>query len=137
MSTIFAKIIKKEIPGFILYEDELVMAFLDISQATKGHTLVVTKNEYKILQEVPEDVFQHLFSVVHKISKALIRTFDCPGINLLNNNGVYAGQSVFHYHIHLLPRFSTEEIKITFTDNSSHLNQKDYEKIQKNILENL
>lgn len=66
MSTIFTKIIKKEIKGYIIYEDELVIAFLDIIQATKGHTLVVTKEEYVTIEEVPENVFRHLFGVVQK-----------------------------------------------------------------------
>ncbi|WP_323847933.1 MAG: HIT domain-containing protein [Phytoplasma sp.] len=137
MSTIFTKIIKRQIPSYILYEDELVIAFLDISQATKGHTLVVTKEEYKTIDEVPTNVFKHLFEVVHKISKTLITTLNCQGINLINNNGIVSGQTIFHYHIHLLPRFSLEEIKIIFTDNSDKMNSTYYERITKNIVMNL
>ncbi|QTX03127.1 diadenosine tetraphosphate hydrolase [Candidatus Phytoplasma luffae] len=137
MSTIFTKIIKREIPGYIIYEDDLVIAFLDIIQATKGHTLVVTKDEYITIEEVPENVFQHLFMIVQKISKALIQTFRCPGINLLNNNGICSGQQIPHYHVHLLPRFSLEEIKMIFNNNSNNLKSNDYEKIKFKILNNL
>ncbi|WP_225696007.1 HIT family protein [Candidatus Phytoplasma sp. AldY-WA1] len=137
MSTIFTKIIKKEIKGYIIYEDELVIAFLDIIQATKGHTLVVTKEEYVTIEEVPENVFQHLFGVVQKISKILIKTFNCKGINLLNNNGFISGQRVFHYHVHLLPRFSSDEIKIILPHNINKMKENDYQTIVKSIRMNL
>lgn len=137
MSTIFTKIIKKEIPGYVIYEDELVISFLDIIQATKGHTLVVTKEEYKNIEDVPPNVFQHLFGIVQKISKILIKTFNCKGINLINNNGVTAGQQIFHYHVHLLPRFSHEDMKIIFNDNSYKLTNHNYQELLKQILSNL
>ncbi|WP_349401900.1 histidine triad (HIT) protein [Candidatus Phytoplasma solani] len=137
MSTIFTKIIKKELPSYLLYEDDLVIAFLDITQATQGHTLVVTKCEYHKIEEVPEKVFIHLFKIVHKISKALIQTFKLQGINLLNNNGKIAGQTVFHYHVHLLPRFCQKEIDIVFKNHTDSLKNSDYEKIQQAILINL
>ncbi|MDV3196139.1 MAG: HIT domain-containing protein [Candidatus Phytoplasma stylosanthis] len=137
MNTVFNKIIKKEIPSYILYEDEIVIVFLDIIQATKGHTLVATKKEYINIQDIPENVFQHLFMIVHKISKILIKTFNCSGINLLNNNGPIAGQTIPHYHVHLLPRFSSDELKIIFNDNSNTLKKIDYEKIRDKIVKNL
>ncbi|MDV3168126.1 MAG: HIT family protein [Candidatus Phytoplasma stylosanthis] len=137
MNTIFTKIIKKEIPGYILYEDKIVIVFLDIIQATQGHTLVATKEEYINIQDIPENVFQHIFMIVHKISKVLIKTFNCSGINLLNNNGLISGQTIQHYHVHLFPRFSSEELKIIFNDNSNKLKKNDYEKIRDKILKNL
>ncbi|AGL90456.1 Diadenosine tetraphosphate hydrolase [Candidatus Phytoplasma australiense] len=137
MSTVFTKIIQKEIPSYPLYEDNLLIAFLDITQATKGHTLVVTKKEYRNIEEVPEEVFIHLFKIVHKISKALIKTFQLQGINLLNNNGSVAGQTVFHYHVHLLPRFCKKEIGVMLKNNANNLKISDYKKVQQAILMNL
>lgn len=137
MSTVFTKIIQRKIPSYILYEDDIVIAFLDISQATKGHTLVVTKKEYKTIVEVPIDIFKHLFEIVHKISQTLIKTFNCQGINLINNNGIISGQTIFHYHVHLLPRFFSKEIQIILSDNSNKKNHSYYEQMTKNIVSNL
>ena len=137
MSFIHAIIIKKQVPGYLLYEDNLVVAFLDITQATKGHTLVVSKQEYRDILMVPEDVFSHLFKVVHQISKVLIDVFQAQGINLLNNNGKVAGQTVFHYHVHLIPRFDEKEINIVFKNNASVMLPQDYKKVQKAILVHL
>ena len=67
METIFTKIVERKIPSHIVYEDDLVIAFLDITQSTKGHTLVVTKSPYENILEVPENVLKHLFGVVQKI----------------------------------------------------------------------
>ncbi|KGA98068.1 protein hit [Alkalihalobacillus alcalophilus ATCC 27647 = CGMCC 1.3604] len=102
---IFCKIIQKEIPAATVYEDEHVLAFMDISQVTKGHTLVIPKKHQKDIYELTPDVASHLFTVVPKIAQALKDTFEPVGLNLVNNNGKEAGQTVFHYHMHLLPRY--------------------------------
>lgn len=126
MSTIFSKIIRKEIPSYILYEDDLVIAFLDISQATKGHTLVVTKGVYETILEVPEETLKHLFSVVQKLSGKIMKAFNAKGLNILNNNGSIAGQTVFHYHVHILPRYDDKEIDIKFVNHAPNLTASDY-----------
>ncbi|MBP5835802.1 HIT family protein [Candidatus Phytoplasma meliae] len=136
MSTIFTKIIQKQIPSYVIYEDDLVIAFLDVTQFTKGHTLVITKKEYQNIADVPEAIFTHLFKIVHKISKVLINSFHAQGINLLNNNGEIAGQTVFHYHVHLIPRFDKNEVKIKTSNNMNSLTASDYENIQNTILKN-
>ncbi len=136
MSTIFTKIIRQEIPGYILYEDDLVVAFLDVSQNTKGHTLVVTKEEYANIHAVPTEALKHLFGVVQQMSRVLVQTFNAEGINLLNNNGAIAGQTVFHYHVHLLPRYNKKELKIDSVNHMNQLTKKDYQEIQKSILKN-
>ncbi|KND62545.1 HIT family protein [Candidatus Phytoplasma phoenicium] len=137
MSSIFTKIIKKEIPSYILYEDDLVMAFLDITQSTKGHTLVITKKEYTNIMEVPEYVFTYLFSVVHKLSKILLKTFNASGLNLVNNNGIIAGQTVLHYHVHLILRFDLNEIQINIAKPTTNLTPSYFLNIQKQILSNI
>ncbi|MDV3197655.1 MAG: HIT domain-containing protein, partial [Candidatus Phytoplasma australasiaticum] len=73
MHSIFSKIVDKQIPSYIIYEDDLVMAFLDISQATRGHTLVITKKVYSNIQDVPQDIFVYLFKIVYQISHTLIK----------------------------------------------------------------
>ncbi len=126
MSSIFSKIIAKQIPAHFVYEDDLVVAFLDISQATKGHTLVVPKAFYKDIFAVPEDLAAHVFEVAVKISKALKIAFDADGINILSNNGEASGQTVFHFHLHLIPRYEKDDVKFSMKNNMSNLSLDDY-----------
>jgi histidine triad (HIT) family protein len=126
MPTIFSKIIAREIPAHIIYEDELVIAFLDISQATKGHTLVVPKAEYSDIFDVPEDLLTHVMRVTQRVAKAINIAFQPEGMNILSNNGAVSGQTVFHFHFHLIPRYQREEIKISLKNNMSDLNTNDY-----------
>ncbi|MDO7986973.1 MAG: HIT family protein [Sweet potato little leaf phytoplasma] len=135
MHSIFSKIVDKQIPSYIIYEDDLVMAFLDISQVTRGHTLVITKKVYADIQDVPQDVFLHLFKIVYQISHVLIKAFKASGLNLINNNGAVAGQTIFHYHVHIIPRFSKDEIYVKLLDNSSYLREQDYKTILKQIID--
>jgi histidine triad (HIT) family protein len=102
---IFCKIVAGEIPSYKVYEDENVLAFLDISQVTKGHTLIIPKEHAKDIFELPEETAAKLYSVVPKIANGMKQTFNPIGLNILNNNGEAAGQSVFHYHMHLIPRY--------------------------------
>lgn len=117
---IFCKIIDGEIPSAKVYEDEDVYAFLDISQVTKGHTLVIPKSHEKDVFELNEETAAKLFRVVPLIANALNKTFSPKGMNVLNNNKEFAGQSVFHYHLHLLPRYdSNDSFQASWGDNSS------------------
>ena len=102
---IFCKIIDGDIPAAKVYEDEHVMAFLDISQVTKGHTLVIPKVHKENIYELTPEIAENLFKVVPKIANSIKEQFEPIGLNLLNNNGEAAGQSVFHYHLHILPRY--------------------------------
>ena len=102
---IFCKIIKGEIPSTKVFENEHVLAFLDISQVTKGHTLVIPKVHKENLYELTPEIAKELFSVVPEIARAIKQEFNPIGLNSLNNNGEAAGQSVFHYHMHLIPRY--------------------------------
>jgi len=126
MSSIFSKIINKEIPAHFVYEDDLVVCFLDIVQASKGHTLVVPKVEYKDIFEMPEELASHLFGVAVRVSKAIQKAFNAPGLNILSNNGEAASQTVFHFHLHLLPRYEKEELTFQLKNNMGNLNLDDY-----------
>lgn len=109
MQTIFEKIANHEIPAHIIYEDEYTLAFLDISQITKGHTLVIPKKAYPSLNDVPLDILSKLMETTQKVSKILYKAFDLQGLNILNNNGHIAGQTILHFHIHLIPRYNEDE----------------------------
>lgn len=102
---IFCKIIDGEIPSAKVYEDNQIYAFLDISQVTKGHTLVIPKTHTKNIYETSPEVAQELFSRIPKIANAIKEVYKPVGMNLLNNNEEAADQSVFHIHIHIIPRY--------------------------------
>ncbi|MGP7819005.1 HIT family protein [Niallia sp. 01092] len=102
---IFCKIIAGEIPSKKVFENEHVVAFLDISQVTKGHTLVVPKTHVKDIYELTPEISKNLFEAVPQIANAIKDAYNPIGLNLLNNNGEHAGQSVFHYHMHIIPRY--------------------------------
>ena len=119
---IFCKIVAGEIPGHIIYENEHVLAFLDILQTTKGHTLIIPKVHRVDIFEMESSIMEQVFSVVPKIASALKATFDCSGINIVSNNGESAGQSVFHYHVHLIPRYGNDQFGIRFANNMRNYN---------------
>lgn len=102
---IFCKIINGEIPSAKVYEDENVLAFLDISQVTKGHTLVIPKVHKENVFDLTDEIAANVFSAVPKVANAIKAAYDPIGLNVLQNNGEAAGQSVFHFHMHLIPRY--------------------------------
>ncbi|WP_017754277.1 HIT family protein [Calidifontibacillus oryziterrae] len=102
---IFCKIVNGEIPSIKVYEDENVLAFLDISQVTKGHTLLIPKTHNENLYDLSSEMAQHLFAVVPKLANAMKDQLKLGGLNLVSNTGEKAGQEVFHLHLHLIPRY--------------------------------
>lgn len=102
---IFCKLINGEIPSAKIYEDEHVFAFMDIMPLTKGHILVIPKEHKESIYDLSEAQAANLFKVVPRLASALKDSYHPAGMNLLNNNGAPAGQSVFHFHLHLIPRY--------------------------------
>jgi histidine triad (HIT) family protein len=102
---IFCKIVNGDIPSHKVFENDHVLAFLDISQVTKGHTLVIPKVHKENVFELTPEIARNLYEVVPSIANALKSTFEPIGLNTVNNNGAEAGQSVFHFHLHLIPRY--------------------------------
>ena len=112
---IFCKIITGEIPSSKVYEDDQVVAFLDISQVTPGHTLVVPKQHFRNLLEMDADGSSQLFARVPDIARKVMKATGAKGMNILNNNEEIAGQTVFHTHVHLAPRYEeTDGLQISF-----------------------
>ena len=112
---IFCQIVAGQIPSSTVYEDEEVLAFLDITQVTKGHTLVIPKKHYRNMLEMDIEAASALFARVPKIAQNLQKKLQAKGINIINNNEEAAGQTVFHTHVHLLPRFDDADgLKLTF-----------------------
>lgn len=131
---IFKKIINREIESNIVYEDDLVIAFLDISQVTKGHTLVVPKKAYENIFELDDEIAGSLYQVVVKLSKAIKKALNPAGLNIVNNNGEIAGQSVFHYHIHIIPRYLDDNFTINWKNNSSNYTNDDLTTLKESII---
>lgn len=105
---IFCKIIKKEIPSNIIYEDQNTLAFLDITPINKGHTLVIPKKHYENIYDVPEDILKEITSTTKKVAKAIKSSLNPAGINITQNNEKAAGQDIFHIHFHIIPRYQKD-----------------------------
>lgn len=121
MSCVFCLINEGKIPSKKIYEDEKVIAILDISQATYGHTLVLPKEHYKNICEMPIDLYLHLMKVVQMLAIQVKTKLNAPGINIINNCGEVAGQSVMHFHVHIIPRYPNDNFKMVMTDNSKDI----------------
>lgn len=114
---IFCKIVNQEIPNYTVYEDEHVLAFLDISQITKGHTLVIPKKHYDNFLACDAVDVKRVMEVTHTLSIKLKNILQCEGMNILTNVNEVAGQSVFHFHVHIIPRYSDKDAcVITFNE---------------------
>ncbi len=107
---IFCKIINREIPATIVYEDKDVIAILDVNPLTKGHTLVIPKIHYKNLFDTPSELVEKLVSTAQKIAKDYIKDYEMGGFHLLVNNNEIAFQSVDHLHFHIVPRYDRSEL---------------------------
>lgn len=110
MSCIFCKIIEGEIPAATIFEDDTVIAFLDIAPFEKGHLLVLPKQHATLLTELPEAILTHTMTIVQKLADNLMKKLPCDGFNVLQNNGVCASQTIPHVHIHIIPRFNEKPL---------------------------
>ncbi|OLA10479.1 MAG: hypothetical protein BHW12_02535 [Coprobacillus sp. 28_7] len=114
---IFCNIICGEIPSYKVYEDDNFYAFLDISQATYGHTLVVPKQHFENLFAMPDFLLEKMLILVRDLASKIKTATNCKGINILNNNGEAAGQSIHHFHIHIIPRYDNDNFSIKAIEN--------------------
>lgn len=105
--TIFGKIIRREIPAEIVYEDDTTLAFLDILPNAPGHTLVVPKEPSENMLDISDESFLAVMKTAKKIASAAKTALEADGFNILVNNGTEAGQQVFHTHVHIIPRYKS------------------------------
>ena len=115
---IFCKIANGEIPSNTLYEDDSFRVILDLGPATKGHALVMPKEHFGNLYELPDDWCQKAFSLAKKMAGQMTEKLHCDGFNLVQNNGATAGQTVPHFHIHLIPRYENDGQTINWKQTS-------------------
>lgn len=111
MDCVFCKIITRELPAEILYENDRVISILDINPIHYGHALVIPKKHCLDFLTIPESDLHDVLHVTQKIARALVDALDLNGFNIFSNNGRIAGQSVFHFHMHVTPRYSDDNIK--------------------------
>ncbi len=104
---IFCKIINGEIPSKKIYEDENVLAFLDINPSSPGHTLVVPKRHILDFQEIDDDDLLNLMKICKNLSKKIVSVLDADGYSILQNNGI--AQDVKHFHLHIIPKYSNDK----------------------------
>lgn len=107
---IFCRIVRKEAPESYIYEDEKVVAFLDIRPSNEGHTLVIPKRHFKNIYEIPEETIAHLFKIVKKVAIAVKKSVNAEGITIAQQNERAAGQDVFHLHVHIIPRYTGQRL---------------------------
>ena len=107
---IFCKIVNNEIPSYKVYEDDMVLAFLDVHPMARGHTLVIPKKHYKDIFDIDEEVLSRIGLVCQKIAKSMKDNLGVDGVNLYHASGVDAEQTVFHAHMHIIPRRKDDNI---------------------------
>lgn len=112
---VFCKIVNGEVPCYKVWEDENVLAFLDIHPSSKGHTLIIPKNHFENIFNIPKNEMEAVGRSSKIVSDLLKEKLNCGGINLVNSNGVDAQQDVMHYHMHIIPRYKGENFKIKFS----------------------
>ena len=105
MASIFAKIASGEIPAFKVYEDDQALAFMDINPASRGHTLVISRGEFPDLFDIPADTLAAVARATQVVAHGIRSALRPDGLNIIQNNGAAAGQVVFHYHVHVIPRW--------------------------------
>ena len=111
---IFCKIAAGDIPSATIYEDNDFRVILDIEPASKGHALILPKEHYANLYEMPEELAAKVLVVAKKVVTKMTDILGCDGYNVLQNNGETAGQTVFHFHMHLIPRYKDDDVSITW-----------------------
>jgi len=109
-SCIFCKIVKKQAPANIIYEDETVMVFLDIRPLNIGHTLVIPKKHYVDIFDIPENQLSQVHKVAKQVSVAVKKATKADGISIIQQNGKAAAQDIFHLHVHVVPRFEGQKL---------------------------
>ncbi len=109
---IFCKLANGDIPVEPVYEDDIVKVIFDASPASRGHLLIIPKEHVSNIYELDDNLAAHIFKTAVKLAKALNAVCDYDGLNVLQNNGEAAGQTVFHFHMHLIPRYKGDTVNV-------------------------
>ncbi len=112
---IFCKVVAGEIPGQIIAEDEHTIAFMDINPATRGHALVIPRRHAQDLLEIDQEDLAHTIAGAQRIARRAKERLGADGVSLLNSCGAAAWQTVFHFHIHVIPRYTNDPLRLPWT----------------------
>jgi histidine triad (HIT) family protein len=123
--------VRNEIPSKKIYEDNDVVAFLDINPANPGHTLVASKKHYESIIDADNAVLSKLIQVTKTVAKTIKEKLNTDGINVIQNNGKHAGQLVNHIHFHIIPRYPNDKVMISYQ--RAQITEKDLDEIQKKL----
>lgn len=115
---IFCKLANGDIPTATVYEDEYLRAIMDAAPANKGHIIILPKSHAANIYELEDEYVSRAFVLAKKLAVALKKLTGCDGVNILQNNGVAAGQTVFHFHVHVIPRFKNDDCTIVWKPTS-------------------
>ena len=107
---VFCKIINNQIPSNVVYEDESFKVILDNAPIIKGDAILLPKKHFSNIYEMDSETSTKIFPVIRKVAKAMKKVLNCSGLNLLQNNGEIAGQTVFHFHLHFIPRYDDDGV---------------------------
>ncbi len=116
---IFCKIANGEIPSATIYENSDFRVILDVAPANRGHALIIPKEHFKDIFDIDAVTAGKLFSLATEVARAMKNVLHCDGLNIVQNNGLIAGQTVFHFHLHLIPRYEGDGIKLTWEQHES------------------
>jgi len=130
---LFCKIAKGEIPAKIIYDSKDIMAFLDIRPANPGHVLIIPKQHYTFLPQLPSELNASILELIKVIISAQVEVLGAEGVNVLQNNGQAAGQMVPHIHFHLIPRFKGDKVILNWQP--MELKEEQFIEIQKRLIE--
>lgn len=122
---VFCKIVSGDIPSNTIYENSEFKVIMDASPAAKGHVLVLPKEHYKDIYDIDAETAGKLFQLAAVVARALKEVLNCDGLNILQNNGVIAGQTVFHFHMHLIPRYEDDDVTVKWEGHSMDAEEMD------------
>jgi histidine triad (HIT) family protein len=108
---IFCKIVQKQAPSSIIYEDQYIIAFLDIRPVNEGHTLVIPKEHYEQIFDIPSELLGKVHQATKTVAAAVKQTVKADGISIIQQNGTAANQDIFHLHVHIIPRYAGQKTK--------------------------
>jgi len=111
---VFCRIVKKIEQSWIVYEDDLVMAFLDTNPASEGHTLIIPKKHYETIYKIPERELKRIIVVTKKLAELYKSALGARAVNILHASGREAQQDIFHFHIHLVPRYKNDGLNLWY-----------------------
>lgn len=134
-SCLICQIVENKVPSFKIYEDDLILAVLDVNGASPGHCFVIPKNHYPIIEQVPDPELVNLFLVANKISSAIFENLKVQGTNIFVANGIPAGQTVAHFMINVIPRTENDGINLQWSP--KQLNEEEMSTVELKLKESI